>query len=237
MSETIVSAMLKKTALFGDLALNERLALASAMRRGDVPKDTYVFHAGDPGRSFFLIVAGRIKISLSREGREIVLAELAPGDYFGELSLIDGRPRSADASAAVRSEVLELPQDSFFRLLDSNGTVARKLLVELCQRLREADKQISTLATVDAAGRIVRALLKLGEHRGQREGTDLVFPKAPRQRDISALAGTTRATTSRLIRQLAQQGLLTFSGQSLIVHERQVVAGDNLRGSPDQSPA
>lgn len=236
MSETIVSAMLKKTALFGDLALAERLALASAMRRGDVPKDTYVFHAGDPGRSFFLVVAGRIKISLSREGREIVLAELAPGDYFGELSLIDGRPRSADASAAVRSEVLELPQDAFFRLLDSNGTVARKLLVELCQRLREADKQISTLATVDAAGRIVRALLKLGEHRGQREGTDLVFPKAPRQRDISALAGTTRATTSRLVRQLAQQGLLTFSGQSLIVHEHQVVAGDNLRGSPNQSP-
>jgi CRP/FNR family cyclic AMP-dependent transcriptional regulator len=228
MSETIVSAMLKKTTLFGDLALNERLALASAMRRGDVPKETFVFRAGDPGRSFFLVVAGRIKISLSRQGREIVLAELGPGDYFGELSLIDGRPRSADASAAVRSEVLELPQDAFFKLLDENGTVARKLLVELCRRLREADKQISTLATVDAAGRIVRALLKLGENRAQRQGEDLVFARAPRQRDISALAGTTRATTSRLIRQLAQQGLLTFSGQSLIVHERQVARDENL---------
>jgi len=228
MSETIVSAMLKRTALFGDLTLAERLALASAMRRGDVPKDAHVFHAGDPGRSFFLVVAGRIKISLSRQGREVVLAELGPGDYFGEFSLIDGRPRSADAIAVIRSEVLELPQDVFFRLLDSNGTVARKLLVELCQRLREADKQISTLATVDAAGRIVRALLKLGEHHGQREGSDLIFAKAPRQRDIAALAGTTRATTSRLIRQLTQQGLLTFSGQSLIVHERQVLPGDNL---------
>ncbi len=228
MSETIVSAMLKRTALFGDLTLAERLALASAMRRGDVPKDAHVFHGGDPGRSFFLVVAGRIKISLSRQGREVVLAELEPGDYFGELSLIDGRPRSADAIAVIRSEVLELPQDVFFRLLDSNGTVARKLLVELCQRLREADKQISTLATVDAAGRIVRALLKLGEHHGRREGSDLIFAKAPRQRDIAALAGTTRATTSRLIRQLTQQGLLTFSGQSLIVHERQVLPGDNL---------
>ncbi len=228
MSETLVSAMLKKTALFGDLALPERLALASAMRRGDVPKDAHVFHAGDPGRSFFLVVAGRIKISLSRQGREVVLAELGPGDYFGELSLIDGRPRSADAIAVVRTEVLELPQDTFFRLLDSNGTVARKLLVELCQRLREADKQISTLATVDAAGRIVRALLKLGEHHARREGADLLFAKAPRQRDIAALAGTTRATTSRLVRQLTQQGLLTFAGQSLIVHERQVLPEDNL---------
>jgi CRP-like cAMP-binding protein len=228
MSETLVSAMLKKTALFGDLALSERLALASAMRRGDVPKDAHVFHAGDPGRSFFLVVAGRIKISLSRQGREVVLAELGPGDYFGELSLIDGRPRSADAIAVVRTEVLELPQDTFFRLLDSNGTVARKLLVELCQRLREADKQISTLATVDAAGRIVRALLKLGEHHARREGVDLLFAKAPRQRDIAALAGTTRATTSRLVRQLTQQGLLTFAGQSLIVHERQVLPEDNL---------
>lgn len=227
-SETIVSAMLKRTALFGDLALSERLALASAMRRGDVPKDAHVFHAGDPGRSFFLMVAGRIKISLSRQGREIVLAELGPGDYFGELSLIDGRPRSADVIAVVRSEVLELPQDVFFRLLDSNGTVARKLLVELARRLREADAQISTLATVDAAGRIVRGLLKLGEHHARREGTDLIFAKVPRQRDVAALAGTTRATTSRLIRQLTQQGLLTFSGQSLIVHERQVLPEDNL---------
>ncbi|MBI4011472.1 MAG: Crp/Fnr family transcriptional regulator [Candidatus Rokubacteria bacterium] len=228
MSETLVSAMLKRTALFGDLTLAERLALASAMRRGDVPKDAHVFHAGDPGRSFFLVVAGRIKISLSRQGREVVLAELGPGDYFGEFSLIDGRPRSADAIAVVRAEVLELPQDAFFRLLDGNGTVARKLLVELCQRLREADKQISTLATVDAAGRIVRALLKLGEHHARREGTDLIFAKAPRQRDIAALAGTTRATTSRLVRQLTQQGLLTFSGQSLVVHERQVRPEDNL---------
>jgi CRP/FNR family transcriptional regulator, cyclic AMP receptor protein len=228
-SETIVSAMLKKTALFGDLALGERLALASAMRRGDVPKDAHVFHAGDPGRSFFLVVAGRIKISLSRQGREIVLAELGPGDYFGEFSLIDGRPRSADAVAVIRSEVLELPQEVFFRLLDSNGTVARKLLVELCRRLREADAQISTLATVDAAGRIVRGLLKLGEHQGRREGSDLIFAKAPRQRDVAALAGTTRATTSRLIRQLTQQGLLTFSGQSLIVHERQVLPEDNVQ--------
>ena len=228
-SETIVSAMLKKTALFGDLALGERLALASAMRRGDVSKDAYVFHAGDPGRSFFLVVAGRIKISLSRQEREIVLAELGPGDYFGEFSLIDGRPRSADAIAVIRSEVLELPQEVFFRLLDSNGAVARKLLVELCRRLREADAQISTLATVDAAGRIVRGLLKLGEHQGRREGSDLIFAKAPRQRDVAALAGTTRATTSRLIRQLTQQGLLTFSGQSLIVHERQVLPEDNVQ--------
>lgn len=228
MTETIVSAMLKRTALFGDLTLPERLILAKALRRGDVPKGAYVFRAGDPGRSFFLIVAGRIKISLSRQGREVVLAELGPGDYFGELSLIDGRPRSADVMAAVRSELLELPQDAFFRVLDTNGAVARKLLVEICRRLRDADNQIGTLATVDAAGRIVRALFKLGERHARHEGPDLVFPKAPRQRDVAALAGTTRATTSRLIRQLAQQGLLSFSGHSLILHERQVLPGDNL---------
>jgi CRP/FNR family transcriptional regulator, cyclic AMP receptor protein len=228
MTETIVSAMLKRTALFGDLSLPERIALAGVLRRGDVPKDAHVFHAEDPGRSFFLVVAGRIRISLTRHGREVVLAELGPGDYFGELSVIDGRPRSADAIAAVRSELLELPQEAFFRLLDSNGTVARKLLVELARRLREADKQISALTTVDAAGRIVRAILKLAQTHARREGEHIIFSKAPRQRDIAALAGTTRATTSRLIRQLTQRGLLSFSGQSLVVHERQVVAEDNL---------
>jgi CRP-like cAMP-binding protein len=228
MSETIVSAMLKRTALFGDLAMAERVALAAVLRRGDVPKDAYVFHAGDPGRSFFLVVAGLIRISITQHGREVVLAELGPGDYFGELSVIDGRPRSADAIAAVRSELLELPQEAFFRLLDANGAVARKLLIEICRRLREADKQISTLATVDAAGRIVRAILKLAETHARQEGEHIVFPRGPRQRDIAALAGTTRATTSRIIRQLTTQGLLSFSGQSLVVHEKQVVAQDNL---------
>jgi CRP-like cAMP-binding protein len=81
---------------------------------------------------------------------------------------------------------------------------------------------------VDAAGRIVRAILKLAQNHARREGEHIVFAKAPRQRDIAALAGTTRATTSRLIRQLTQQGLLSFAGQSLVVHERQVVAEDNL---------
>ena len=228
MTETIISAMLKRTALFGDLTLPERLALAAALRRRDIPPDTHVFHAGDPGHSFFLVTAGRIKVALSRRGREVVLAELGPGDYFGELSLIDGRPRSADAAALVRSELHELPQEAFFRLINEHPGIARKLLLELCQRLREADRQIRDLATLDAAGRIVRALWKLGERLGQRAGPDLVFPKAPRQQDVAAVAGTTRATTSRIIRQLTQRGLLTFAGRSLIVHDRQVASGDNL---------
>jgi CRP/FNR family cyclic AMP-dependent transcriptional regulator len=226
--ETIVSAMLKKTALFGDLTLSERLALASVIKRQDVPQGTHIFHAGDSGSAFFVVAAGRIKISLTRQGREVVLAELGPGDYFGELSVIDGRPRSADAVATTRTELFELPQEAFFRVLDAHAAIGRKLLVGIGTRLREADKQISTLATVDAAGRIVRALRQLGERHGRREGPHLVFSKAPRQKDIAALAGTTRATTSRLIRQLTQQGLLSFSGQSLIVHENQVVAEDNL---------
>lgn len=228
MTETIISAMLKRTALFGDLTLPERLALAGALRRRDVAADTSVFHAGDPGHSFFLVTAGRVKVSLSRHGREVVLAELGPGDYFGELSLIDGRPRSADVAAVVRSELHELPQEAFFRLVDQYPAIARRLLVELCRRLREADRQIRDLATVDAAGRIVRALLKLGERHGQRTGPNLVFPKAPRQQDVAAVAGTTRATTSRILRQLAQQGFLTFAGSSLIVHDRQILPDDNL---------
>lgn len=221
-SETVVSAMLKRTPLFADLTLGERLTLAAALRPRTVPRDTYVFHAGDPGRSFFLVGEGLIRIALSRGGRQVTLAELGPGDYFGELSLIDGRPRSADALAVTRTELFELPQDVFFRLLGENPAIARKLLVEVCRRLREADQQIATLATVDAAGRIIRAIRKLAEQHARREGELLVFPKAPRQKDIGALAGTPRATTSRIIRQLAQRGFLSFSGSSLVVHEQQL---------------
>ena len=229
MPETIVSAMLKRTALFGDLSPAERLTLAGALRRRDFAEHDYVFRAGDPGASFFVVVAGRVGISLSRQGRQVVLAEMAPGSYFGEMSVIDGRPRSADAIALRRSELLELPQDAFFQFLDTSPSIARKLLVEVCRRLRDADAKIGNLATIDAAGRIVRALLTLGDQHGRREGEHLIFPKTPRQKDIAAVAGTTRATTSRIIRQLAAQGLLTFSGSSLVVHQRRVSAVDNLR--------
>jgi len=228
MPETIVSAMLKRSNLFGDLTVAERLTLASALKRRDVTQGGYVFRTGDPGRSFFLVVAGRIGISLSRQGRQVVLAELGPGHYFGELSVVDGRPRSADAVAMTRSELFELPQEDFYRLLDVNTSIARKLLVEVCRRLREADKKIGTLATIDAAGRIVRAILSLAEQHARREGEHLVFAKSPKQQDVAALAGTTRATTSRIIRQLTEQGLLTFTGKALVVHERYVRPEDNL---------
>jgi CRP/FNR family transcriptional regulator/CRP/FNR family cyclic AMP-dependent transcriptional regulator len=228
MPETIVSALLKRTALFGELTLAERLALAGAMRRRDVAKDAYVFRAGDPGQAFFLVAAGRIRVSLTSEGREVTLTELEPGAYFGELSVIDSQPRSADCIALTRSELLELSQEAFFRLVDANASIGRKLLVELCRRLREADKQIRTLAAVDTVGRVVRALLTLAERHARREGPRLIFPKAPPAHDVALLAGTSVETATRIMRQLTQQGLLNLHGKTLILHEEQVPA-DNLR--------
>ncbi|MGH7320049.1 MAG: Crp/Fnr family transcriptional regulator [Candidatus Rokuibacteriota bacterium] len=228
MPETIVSALLKRTSLFGDLTLAERLTLAGALQRRDVLKDAYVFRAGDPGHSFFLVAAGRIKVCLSTEDQPVTLAELGPGDYFGELGVIDSQPRSADCVALARSELLELPQETFFRLLVENASIGRKLLVELCRRLREADKQIRTLATVDTIGRVVRALLTLAERHARREGARLIFPRAPRHRDVALLAGVSLTTASRMIRQLTQQGLLNLYGQSLIIHEEQALTDDNL---------
>lgn len=230
MPETIVSAMLRRTSIFGDLALAERLALAGAFRRRDVAADTYLVRAGDPGRSFFLVTAGRIGIGLTGpRGRRVTLAELGPGDYFGELSLIDGSPRSANAVALQGSELMELPQEEFFRLIDKHPAIARRLLVELCRRLRDADRQIGALVTVDAAGRIVRALRYLAARHARDEGGHLVFAKAPRQQEIATLAGTTRATTSRVFRQLVKRGVLSVSGSLLILHDRAAISDDNLR--------
>jgi CRP/FNR family cyclic AMP-dependent transcriptional regulator len=229
MPETIVSAMLRRTHLFGDLSLAERLKLAGAFRRRDVVAGAYVFRAGDPGRSFFLMNAGLIKICLTRRGRRVDFAELKPGDYFGELAVIDGRPRSADALAMINSELLELPQVEFFQILEDSPLMFRKLLTELCRRLREADRQISTLATSDATGRIIRGLLTLAERRARREAGDLILDPAPRQSEVAALAGTTRATTSRVLRQLTEQGLISASGSALVLHEGRLMTGDNLR--------
>jgi CRP-like cAMP-binding protein len=228
MPETIVTALLRRTPLFGDLTLAERQALAEALRRHDVQRDAYVVRAGDPGRSCFLVAAGRIRVSLTMDREEVTLAELGPGDHFGELSLIDGEPRSADCVALTRSELYELSQVAFFKLLEVNPLIARKLLVELCRRLREADRQISTLASVDTVGRVVRALLTLAERQARRQGPRIVFPKAPRYRDVALLAGTSLGTARRIMHQLTRQGLLNLYGRSLILHEERVAVGDTL---------
>src|SRR4051812_42626133 len=117
-----------------DPSIAERLeerARRRSFRRGEV-----IFHKGDPGATLYVILSGQVKIILpSESGEEAVLGVLDEGEFFGELSLIDGRPRSATIMATLPTEVLVLHRDDFVAFIEANPRVSVDLLRTLCQRL------------------------------------------------------------------------------------------------------
>ena len=133
------------------------MSLARLTTRRRYPKDTVVFFENEEGDFFFTIVQGRIKVTiLGDDGREIILSVLGPGDFFGEMALLDNEPRSATAIAVEDSELLSLHRTDFQAVIADNRAITGALIKVLTGRLRRANHQISTLALLDVYGRVAR---------------------------------------------------------------------------------
>ena len=147
-----------------DAAALERVAAGTRtrrFRRGEV-----IFHAGDPGNSLFIIVAGEVKIAVPAElGKEAILATLQAGDVFGELELLDGAPRSATATALVATESVMLPRDRLRELIATEPPVRDALLVSLATELRRLTTQVEELHFLDMTGRLAVRLVRLAAER------------------------------------------------------------------------
>src|SRR5262245_64007329 len=138
--------LLRSVPLFSELSDADVAALARLASRRTYPKDTVVFFENEEGDFFFTIVGGRIKVTiLGDDGREIILSMLGPGDFFGEMALLDDEPRSATAIAAVDCELLSLSRTDF-QTVATKRSITRGLIKVLTARLRRANQQISTLA-------------------------------------------------------------------------------------------
>jgi CRP/FNR family transcriptional regulator, cyclic AMP receptor protein len=147
------------------------------------------------------------------EGREIILAWLGPGEFFGEMGLIDGSPRSANVVAAEACELLILGKDAFQRCLQDNFQVAQKLMQILVRRLREADRNIESLALLDVYGRVARLLLELSE---QEEGRRIVKKKISKQ-DMARMIGASREMVSKVMRDLELSGYIVYEGSLVVI--------------------
>jgi CRP/FNR family transcriptional regulator, cyclic AMP receptor protein len=170
-----------------------------------------LFHAGDPGDGCYRVDAGVLKVVMvSPTGSERILAFLGPGDIVGELSIIDGRPRSASVVAVRDSALSFLSRPAFEAFADKHPQICRVLLTLLAGRLRETDVTVAAGSFLSLRGRVARTLLELAENFGEDVGSGrIVIHQKIRQSDLAALAGIARETVSRILNDWKRRKLVS----------------------------
>jgi CRP/FNR family transcriptional regulator, cyclic AMP receptor protein len=210
--------LLRTVPIFSELTDDDVASLARLASRRRYPKDQVVFFENEEGDFFFMILEGRIKVTiLGDDGREVILTVLGPGDFFGEMALLDNEPRSATAIAVEDSELLSLHRTDFQTVLTENRSITSALIKSLTARLRKANHQISTLALLDVYGRVARVIAEMARDEGRRlRDGRIAFRRATHQ-EIANRIGTTRETVTRMLKDLERQGLIHIEGKEIVV--------------------
>jgi CRP/FNR family transcriptional regulator, cyclic AMP receptor protein len=208
------AGVLAHVGLFADLDEGDLRVLAGELRARRYGKGERIFITGDVGASLYVIVTGRVKLGLySTEGREVILDMLGPSEVFGELALLDGEPRSADAVAVEPTQLLLLQRDAFLAFLRQRPEAAITLLSVLSRRLRRDAQLVQDAAFLDVPARLARAILRLATID---EGGVLHTPRLT-QSDLAAVAGTTRETLNKWLGFYADQGLIRWDQSRVTV--------------------
>jgi CRP/FNR family cyclic AMP-dependent transcriptional regulator len=198
-------AFLRRVPLFSGLNEQQLETLAAGSARRSYPKGRTIVSEGEPSQSMYILLAGRAKVQRSdSEGKEVILAVLGSGEFFGEMSLIDDAPRSASVITLESCEFMAVSKEAFKAMLQQSPDVAMAVMRGLVRRLREADKKIETLALLDVYGRVARVLLDFSENVG---GERVVKNKLPRQ-EIAKMIGASREMVSRVMKGLEIDGYI-----------------------------
>lgn len=211
-------AFLREVDLFRCLTDTELHDLAELTTIRHFSKNSVIVLADDEGDEFFIIQKGQVKVSIVHEnGGEIILAFLGEGDVFGELSLLDGKPRSANVIALQATELITLRRSHFINLIIRHPRIATALLAELASRLRKTDYQIGDLALLNVTSRVSRAILRLVMDKGIETEEGILLKKRPTHQQLARMAGTTRESVTRVISRLEKEGYIICQGREIMV--------------------
>ena len=198
--------------LFEGLSEADHALLMQVAVRRRYPRHTLLVQEGDPGERFYLMRKGRAKVYLGNaDGREVILAFLAPGDFLGEMALVDDEPCSANVMTLEESEFVSISRHEFQRVMNSSLSMAANLVRALTRRVREANQQIESLALNDVRARVEQALRGLAVE----EGGEFVIPARVTHRDIAAMVGASREVVTRLFRSLEEAGVVRVTGRRI----------------------
>ncbi|WP_373231396.1 Crp/Fnr family transcriptional regulator [Cohnella sp.] len=202
---------LKKVSLFDNLDDDQLTHILTIAHRRSISPGSILFHEKDMGTTFYVVLSGSIKLfTKSNTGEEKVLSLVNSGESFGELSLLDGRPRSATAQTLEMTNVLELSSDQFMDLLQTHFDITRGILAELCRRLRQTNDHVNDLTFLDGRTRVLKNLITLANKNGKRDGNLISIHMSLNYDELAQMAGVTKAVLTEVIRELETRGVLQF---------------------------
>ena len=214
---TVSTTVLRTVPLFAGFADEQLRTLSGVVTRRSVPRGAVVIVEGDPTDSLYIVISGRMRVLMSdADGKEVILATLGPGEFFGEMGLIDDSPRSATVVAMEPCELIVINKRDFKKCLEENFEMAMTVMRGLVRRLREADRKIGSLALLDVYGRVARLLIDTAEMvNGQR----IVTRRLPKQ-DIAKMIGASREMVSRVMRDLQLGGFIEVRGSQILLRDK-----------------
>lgn len=194
------SIYFKQVNIFNGLSDEEVRELSTIAKKRTFRAGEVIFHRDDPGQVLYVIKEGKVKICLiSPDGQEISLVVFGKGEYFGELALLDGLPRSADAIALERVECYTLQRTDFHNAIMKTPKIAIQVMEVLCERLRKTDQQVEDLIFLDVYGRVAKKLLELSETHGTQvtEGTRIEVRLT--QQELASMVGASRESVNKVL--------------------------------------
>lgn len=210
-------AMLAHSVVFGALEADERQQLAARGHRRRIASETSICRAGDPGDSMMIVLKGSVRVSLTTPaGRDIILGDLSEGDIFGEIALLDGRPRSADITALTNCELMVFDRGEILPLLTGNAAFSIRLIQLLCARLRLADERMTDIGFLGLRSRLAKLLV---QRTGPQSGG-----RPPRlslsQGEIADMIGGARENVNRQLREWHARGIVDMKAGWILVVDR-----------------
>jgi CRP/FNR family cyclic AMP-dependent transcriptional regulator len=206
--------LLESSPLFSALDEHGRHELVARAQPRRFAAGASICRVGEPGTSMMAVVSGTVRVSLpAAKDREIILADLPAGELFGEIALLDGKPRSASVTALTNCELMVLERRDFMPLLESNAAVCLKLLEMLCARIRRSDERMTDVAFFDLSVRLAKTLLNYpASGRGPAK-----FSLS--QKELGEMAGGTRENVNRCLRDWQRLGIVELKDRWTIIHK------------------
>ncbi len=216
----VITEILQQIPLFESMLDSERTQITTLLQRRSLQKGEILFHKGDQGSEFFIIIKGLIKIGVSnRVGDEVTLAHLREGDFFGEMALLDEQPRSANAAALEESLLYVLDRNDFFPFLFKNENAVRSILRALSIRLRRTDDLFTEISFLTVPARLAKRLLELAEPLQNQTEAIETYRVRISQRELASMLGVTRESINKELKTLKDKGLVETSRNNIIIRD------------------
>ena len=211
--------LLRRTRLFAGLAEPTLRTLADRALERSFPRHSRLFHQGDPGTGLYVVVSGLVKVVVtSEDGEEMVLVTLGPGEALGELSIVDGGPRSASAEALEPTVALLITREVLMDLATRDRGLTEALLQALGGLLRRLTEQASDLVFLDLPGRVAKLLAGLAAERGSATADGIELDATLTQTDLAGMVGASRQSVNQILQGFARRGYLQVRGRRIIIH-------------------